>query len=119
MVEYFPFVIVPNGTATRDLRNDKPFLFAAILMAASRQKIFSQPTAGNRLMEYMSVHMLQNGEKSLDWLQGLLDILHGSYSTTWELSASITLLEVLLSLSGLLGAIINIVTTQECPICSS
>jgi hypothetical protein len=72
MVEYFPFVIVPNGTATRDLRNDKPFLFAAIVMAASRQKIFSQPTAGIRLMEYMSMHMLQNGEKSLDLLQGLL-----------------------------------------------
>lgn len=116
---YFPFVIVPRGTTSRDLRNDKPFLFAVIMMAASCQKLFSQTRAGNRLMEYLSVRMLQNGDKSLDLLQGLLVYLAWFVLCHLALSASPTLSESLLSVSGLLGAIINIGTTQECHICYS
>jgi len=72
MTEYFPFVIVPAGTRTQDLRDDKPFLFATIMLAASRKKLSLEEMTGSRLMEYLGVRMLLNGEKSLDLLQGLL-----------------------------------------------
>ena len=72
MTEHFPFVIVPAGTRTQDLRADKPFLYAAIILAASRQKLPRQTLAGSRLMEYLSIRMLLNGEKNLDLLQGIL-----------------------------------------------
>jgi hypothetical protein len=72
MIGYFPFVIVPSGVTTQNLRTERPFLFATIMLAASREKIWSQTTTGMRLIEYLSVCMLQNGEKSLDLLQGLL-----------------------------------------------
>lgn len=72
MVGYFPFVIVPTGVAAQSLRTERPFLFAAIMLAASRQKIWSQTMTGNGLMESLSMRMLQKGEKSLDLLQGLL-----------------------------------------------
>jgi hypothetical protein len=115
IMEYFPFVIVPDGTTTQDLRDDKPFVFATIMIAASRQKICTQAAAGNRLMEYLSVHMLQNGEKSLDLLQGLLIYL--AWFVSYNLgAASFSTLEALLSFSGLLGAIVNIGTIPECPI---
>ncbi len=72
MSGHFPFVVIPAGTGTQDLRDDKPFLFAAVMLAASRQKFTGPTVAGSRLMEHLGVRMLIHGEKSMDLLQGLL-----------------------------------------------
>lgn len=55
-----------------ELKKQKPFLFDAIMLVAAKQRVASQREAGDKLLAYLSEHLLLRGEKSLDLLQGLL-----------------------------------------------
>lgn len=72
LTQYFPFVVIPSNTTAEDLRQQKPFLFDTIMLVAAKQRVSSQREAGDRLLAYLSDHLLLRGEKSLDLLQGLL-----------------------------------------------
>jgi len=72
MIQHFPFVHVPSSITVQSLREQKPFYFATIMLAASYQGTTYQRTIGKKLIEYLSLHLLINGERNLDLLQGLL-----------------------------------------------
>lgn len=68
----FPFVIVPRQTSANKLRQEKPFLFLAILASASYESMPLQRSLGAEVKNAISTRMILNGEISLDLLQGLL-----------------------------------------------
>ncbi|KAE8441496.1 hypothetical protein EG329_004884 [Mollisiaceae sp. DMI_Dod_QoI] len=72
LTELFPFVVIPQRTTARELRQQKPFFLDSILLVASKQRVASQREAGDKLLTYLSEHLILRGEKSLDLLQGLL-----------------------------------------------
>lgn len=72
LTQYFPFVVIPSSTTAEALRQQKPFLYDAIMLVASKQRVASQREAGDKLLAYLGDHLLLRGEKSLDLLQGLL-----------------------------------------------
>lgn len=75
MIQYCPFVIIPSGISTQTLCQQEPFLFSTIMLAAANRGISYQKSIGRKLMEYMSVHLILNGEKSLDLLEGILVLI--------------------------------------------
>ena len=68
---HFPFVIVPDGSV-ENLYQLRPVLVMAIIVAASFRSLSQQRKLAKKLLEYLSLHILLQGEKSLDLLQGLL-----------------------------------------------
>ena len=72
MARHFPFVVVPQGTTVRRLRDEKPFLLKAIMTAASFKDMSRQAELARDTMRHLTEHMLFRNEKSFDLLQGLL-----------------------------------------------
>ena len=72
MAHNFPFVIILPDISARILRSQKPFLFGTMMLAVTRGKISDQKPMRETLMEYLSIHILVNSEKSIDLLQGIL-----------------------------------------------
>ncbi|KAH8591229.1 hypothetical protein B0O99DRAFT_276659 [Bisporella sp. PMI_857] len=72
MTQYFPFIEISTSISPPTLYSEKPFLFTAIMLAASTRKIPYLQKYGRRLLEYLSLRVVVNGEKSLDLLQGTL-----------------------------------------------
>ncbi|KAJ5161704.1 hypothetical protein N7492_007096 [Penicillium capsulatum] len=68
----FPFVVVPPQMSAKELRQDHPFLFLAVLAAASYENMPLQRLLGTEVKRAISTRMILNGEISLDLLQGLL-----------------------------------------------
>ncbi|MCJ1431004.1 hypothetical protein MMC27_000354 [Xylographa pallens] len=83
---HFPFVIVPDGSV-ENLHRLRPVLSMAVIVAASFQSLSQQRMLAGNLLEYLSLHILLRGEKSLDLLQGLL-ILAAWYQCQFSLSRS-------------------------------
>lgn len=83
ITQYFPFVVIPPSTSAHILRREKPFLFAAIMLAASNGSSSYKKCIGRKLMEYLSVHLILNGERSFDLLLGTLVF------TTWYVQLAI------------------------------
>ena len=85
---HFPFVNVPDGSV-ENLHRLRPVLVMAIIVAASFRSLSQQRQLAEKLSEYLSLHVLLRGEKSLDLLQGLL-VLASWYvfvffrATTWS-----------------------------------
>ncbi|MCJ1393791.1 hypothetical protein MMC18_006667 [Xylographa bjoerkii] len=71
LAAHFPFVIVPDGSVEK-LHRLRPVLVMAILVAASFRSLSQQRERAEKLLKYLSLHILLQGEKSLDLLQGLL-----------------------------------------------
>ncbi|MCJ1281331.1 hypothetical protein MMC26_000650 [Xylographa opegraphella] len=67
----FPFVIVPDESV-ENLHRQRPVLVMAIIVAASFRSLSQQRQLAGKLLEYLSLHIVLQGEKSLDLLQGLL-----------------------------------------------
>ena len=80
MSVYFPFVIL-GSASTAALRMDRPFLFRAIILAASRKKLTKQTSAGKRLLQAISEGCFLDGQTSLDLLQAILVYIG------WQVSA--------------------------------
>lgn len=81
MVRLFPFVVLPSNATPWQLSAARPCLFLAILTIASIGEPALQRDLEARFREYIASHVIVEGEKSLDLLQGLLVYL-GWYDTT-------------------------------------
>ncbi|CAI7678987.1 unnamed protein product [Penicillium pancosmium] len=82
MTPHFPFVIIPPDVSVHHLRQDKPFLFLAILAASSYENMPLQRSLGAEVKKAVSARMILNGEVSFDMLQGLLVYLAWSHYHT-------------------------------------
>ena len=72
MTEQFPFVVIAPDNTSRSLRDEKPLLWKAIMVAASHEKSNRQLALGSKLMEDLTTRLLLGVERSLDLLQALL-----------------------------------------------
>jgi hypothetical protein len=71
MTVCFPFVVVPPTVDARTLLEERPFLYRTI-MAVAEQNTNDQRNQVREIIQYLSVHLLQLGEKNLDMLLGVL-----------------------------------------------
>lgn len=72
MTPHFPFVVVQPHVTAEALRKEKPFLFLAILGAASYQDMPLQRSLGEEIKHVIATKVLYEGEVSMDLVQGLL-----------------------------------------------
>ncbi|KAJ5998953.1 hypothetical protein N7451_006763 [Penicillium sp. IBT 35674x] len=82
MTPHFPFVIIPPDVSVQHLRQERPFLFLAILATASYDNMPMQRFLGAEVKKAVSSRMILNGEISFDLLQGLLVFLAWSHYHT-------------------------------------
>ena len=77
MMPHFPFIIIPPHITGSHLREEKPFLFLAVLSVASYHDLATQEKLGDRFKYLVSDKVLLGGDESLslDYLQGLLVVL--------------------------------------------
>lgn len=68
----FPFVVIPSDHSAAELRNKRPALYGAIIVASSFSSIKTQTAYGEELLRYLTEELLMKGEKSLELLQALL-----------------------------------------------
>lgn len=72
LTPHFPFlVILPQASAVH-LRQEKPFLFLAVMSAASYDNMPLQRSLGAEVKRAVASRIVLNGEVSFDLLQGLL-----------------------------------------------
>jgi hypothetical protein len=71
MTVYFPFVVVPGTVDAKTLLKERPFLYRTIMAAAERNADVQKDQV-TEIMQYLTLHTAQRGEKSLDLLLGLL-----------------------------------------------
>lgn len=77
LFQYFPFVLPPDvRTLATDFAAQKPFLSSVIAMLGCTEDRARQSELALQGRAYLAKHVLQNGEKSLDLLQGLLLSCH-------------------------------------------
>lgn len=72
LAEQFPFVVIHPDSKSRSLRNERPLLWKAIMVASSHGASDRQMARGADLMEDLTKRLLSIAEKSLDLLQALL-----------------------------------------------
>lgn len=71
MAPLFPFVLIPAGTTSEALYQEKPFLYRIITMVACKNGRRQREIAKSG-REYLAEHIVMNAESILDLLQGLL-----------------------------------------------
>ncbi|PWY73009.1 hypothetical protein BO70DRAFT_431598 [Aspergillus heteromorphus CBS 117.55] len=69
---YFPFVEVPNIASAASMASSRPFLLLAILTVCLVRKPFLQKRVDERFRRVLSERIVFHGEKSLDYVQGIL-----------------------------------------------
>jgi hypothetical protein len=72
MVQYFPFIQLPQNATVATMITKRPFLVLAAVTAAASKFPHLQEVFARELKETLSSQVLIDGEKSLDLLQGLL-----------------------------------------------
>ncbi|PGH05522.1 hypothetical protein GX51_02860 [Blastomyces parvus] len=72
MTPHFPFVVVAPPVTAERLRLEKPFLFMAIMAAASFETMPLQRRLGRMVARTVSSRVILAGEVGFDLLQGLL-----------------------------------------------
>ena len=72
LTPHFPFVVIAPQTTAKELRQEKPCLFLAVLAAASYEDMPLQRSLSKKVSRAISDRMIRGGEMSLDLLQGLL-----------------------------------------------
>lgn len=72
MTPHFPFAYIQPQQYAEEVRQQRPFLFLAILAAASYDNMPLQKALGKEVKQTISTRMVINGEMSLDLLQELL-----------------------------------------------
>lgn len=77
MAFQMPFVIIPPEWRSDEIRRQRPFLWKAVMTAASYQNTARQEALGWSLMQDFTTRLLFKAETSLDLLQGL--IIHVSW----------------------------------------
>lgn len=71
----FPFVVIAPGTRVSHLKAERPFLFAAIRMAATITDMRSRRAQMYRLVQCVVEEIAISSVKSMDLLQALLVML--------------------------------------------
>ena len=69
---FFPFVVLPQDATVKSLSRKSPFLLLAILTAASAADIQLNYQLDHEFKRVLSQRVILEGQKSLDYLQGLL-----------------------------------------------
>jgi hypothetical protein len=69
---FFPFVVLPEDATVKSLSRKSPFLLLAILTAASAADIQLNYQLDHEFKRVLSQRVILEGQKSLDYLQGLL-----------------------------------------------
>ncbi|PYH70617.1 uncharacterized protein BO88DRAFT_424180 [Aspergillus vadensis CBS 113365] len=69
---YFPFTEVPEGTTATTMASSQPFLLLAILTVSLTRKPLLQKRLDERFRRVLSERVIFHGEKSMDYVQGLL-----------------------------------------------
>jgi hypothetical protein len=82
LTPHFPFVVIPPQVSAAQLREEKPFLFLAIMSAASYNNMPLQRSLGAEVKRAVASRIILNGEVSFDLLQGLLVFLAWYASAT-------------------------------------
>ncbi|KAL3425401.1 tRNA processing endoribonuclease [Phlyctema vagabunda] len=72
LANQFPFVSIEESVGAEELCQSKPFLYKAILIAASFDDVPCQVSISKDIMKDMTNRLFEDGEKDLDLLQGLL-----------------------------------------------
>ncbi|KAF2734371.1 hypothetical protein EJ04DRAFT_247692 [Polyplosphaeria fusca] len=77
MMPHFPFIIIPSHVTGHTLRNEKPFLFLALISVAYFHDLQTQEKLGDRFKYQVSEKVLLGGDDclKLEYLQGLLVVL--------------------------------------------
>lgn len=69
---YFPFVSIPENTSAEKLCQKWPFLLLSILVVSSVDEPLLQKSLDERFRKVLATRVVMQGEKSLDYLHGLL-----------------------------------------------
>lgn len=67
-----PFISVPAQMSALTLYRERPFLYQAIIAVASYHDSVHQIELGHQFLKHLTEHLVLQGFKSLDMLQGLL-----------------------------------------------
>ncbi|KAL1616941.1 hypothetical protein SLS54_008146 [Diplodia seriata] len=82
LTPHFPFVVLPAHVSVAQLRYEKPFLFLAVLAAASFDDMPVQRQLGHLLKQAVNERILASGTLTFEVLQGLLVYLAWSHYHT-------------------------------------
>ncbi|PWY83872.1 hypothetical protein BO94DRAFT_557697 [Aspergillus sclerotioniger CBS 115572] len=69
---YFPFISIPKDTTASSMATSQPFLLLAILTISLTRKPLLQKRLDERFRRVLSERIIFYGEKSMDYVQGLL-----------------------------------------------
>lgn len=69
---FFPFIHIPESASAAAMAVHQPFLLLAILTVSSSRTPCLQQQTDERFRRVMSERVIVHGEKSLDYVQGLL-----------------------------------------------
>lgn len=72
MATFFPFVEIPPRATVPVLSRSSPFLLLAVLTVASIDDLFLHRQIEHEFRRVLSTKILLQGQKSLDFLQGML-----------------------------------------------
>ncbi|TVY39367.1 Transcriptional regulator [Lachnellula subtilissima] len=67
-----PFIFVPGQMSALTLYRERPFLYQAIITVASYHDSVHQIDLGHQFLKHLTEHLVLQGHKNLDMLQGLL-----------------------------------------------
>ncbi|KAE8424016.1 hypothetical protein BDV36DRAFT_290113 [Aspergillus pseudocaelatus] len=76
---HFPFVVISSQVTASDLRQQKPFLFLAVLASAAYSNMPLQRLLGKEIRKVIASRMVLHGEVSFELLQGILVFLAWSH----------------------------------------
>ncbi|RYP83023.1 hypothetical protein DL769_001492 [Monosporascus sp. CRB-8-3] len=79
LTTHFPFVVIPPQLSAESLRQEKPFLFVAVLASASFHDMPLQRNLGNVVKQIISERMVRGDTVSFEFLQGILVFLAWSH----------------------------------------
>jgi hypothetical protein len=68
----FPFIVIPVNKSASELRQERPYLYEAILTVATYHDPTRQAAMANEVLQKLTARIILNGESSLDMLQALL-----------------------------------------------
>lgn len=71
MATYFPFVVVPQTMTAKQLQEQRPYLYNAILAVSNRDPTL-QRALGKSVMKELAERVIVGGERNLDLLLGVL-----------------------------------------------
>jgi hypothetical protein len=103
MVDFFPFVTLPETCTVREMSENRPVLMFALCTVASYDTMQLQQTLSREFRKVALVKIM-NGEKSLDLLQGLLVFIawHQHYMDAQAISVHM-LLQICVAIASDLG----------------